>query len=166
MMGWKIVVAGALIGMAGAGPARAECTDPGEPGVDWRSCFFDRQDLRAVDLTGAKLRDASFKRADLRGAILSNVNAFRAKFVSSKSSKAKFDGARLAEADLTKADLTGASFRNADLRRARLFRAILRGADMTGAKMRGADILKADLTGATWIDGKRVCAEGSIGKCR
>ena len=166
MMGWKIVVMGILIGMAGAGPAWAECADPGEPGVDWQSCNFDRQDLKLVDITGAKLRDTSFKRADLAGATLSNADAFRAKFISAKSSKVKFDGARLAEADLTKADLTGASFRNADLRRARLFRAVLRGADMTGANMRGADILKADFTGATWIDGKRVCAEGSIGKCR
>ena len=123
----EFAVAGALIGMVGAGPALAECTDAGVPGVDWRLCFFDRQDLREVDLT---------------------------------------DDARLAEADLTKADLTGASFRNSDLRRARLFRAILRGADMTGARMRGADILKADFTGATWIDGKRICAAGSIGKCR
>ena len=53
----EFVAAGALIGMVGVGPALAECTDAGAPGVDWRSCFFDRQDLREVDLTGAKLRD-------------------------------------------------------------------------------------------------------------
>ena len=101
MLGWKIVVAGALIVMAEAGPAWAECADPGEPGGDWRSCSFDRQDLRRVDLTGSNLRDASFKRANLTGANLSKANAFRAKFVSSQSSEVNFDGARLAEADLT-----------------------------------------------------------------
>ena len=127
--------------MVEAGPVWAECTDPGEPGVDWRSCIFDRQVLRGVDLTGANLRDASFKRADLMGANLSKTNAFRAKFVSSQSSEVKFDGARLAEADLTKANLTGASFRNADLRRARLFRAILDGGLLVSESPPGASPL-------------------------
>ena len=39
-------------------------------------------------------------------------------------------------------------------------------ARLDGAQLEEADLSKADLTGATWIDGKRVCAEGSIGKCR
>ncbi|SVE51421.1 uncharacterized protein METZ01_LOCUS504275, partial [marine metagenome] len=74
MLRRKIALAGALIAMTMVGPAWAECADPGEPGVDWRSCIFDRQDLRRVDLTGAKLRDASFKRANLTGANLSKAN--------------------------------------------------------------------------------------------
>ena len=74
--------------------------------------------------------------------------------------------ARLVEADFTKANLTGASLRKADLRRARLFRAMLKNADLSGAKLRGADLLNADFTGATWVDGKKVCAEGSVGKCQ
>lgn len=126
MVGWRNVIVGALIALAGAGPAWAECSERGEPGVDWRGCFFDRQNLSAVDLTNARLRGASFKRADLTGANLSKAGAFRAKFVNAKMSKARLDGAQLEEADLS----------------------------------------KADLTGATWIDGKRICAEGSIGKCR
>ena len=27
------------------------------------------------------------------------------------------------------------------------------------------DLLRADLSGATWIDGRTICAEGSIGQC-
>ena len=52
------------------------------------------------------------------------------------------------------------------MRRARLFRADLRGADLSGARLFDADLTRADLSGATWTDGKRVCAEGSIGVCR
>jgi uncharacterized protein YjbI with pentapeptide repeats len=51
------------------------------------------------------------------------------------------------------------------LRRARFFRANLRGADLSGARTGGADMLNADLSGARWTDGKRVCAEGSLGQC-
>jgi uncharacterized protein YjbI with pentapeptide repeats len=36
---------------------------------------------------------------------------------------------------------------------------------LSGAQLKGADLLEADLSGATWIDGKRVCADGSIGRC-
>jgi hypothetical protein len=51
-------------------PVLAECSDVPAPGVYWRRCLQDAQDLRDVDLAGAVLRDASFKRADLSGANL------------------------------------------------------------------------------------------------
>jgi uncharacterized protein YjbI with pentapeptide repeats len=44
--------------------------------------------------------------------------------------------------------------------------AVLRGADLSGARIRDVDFFRADLSGATWIDGERVCAEGSITFCR
>jgi uncharacterized protein YjbI with pentapeptide repeats len=134
----------AVLAFAGAclvsGPALAGCTDAAAPGVDWSRCYLDGKDLRNVDLTGAWLRSASFNRADLSDSNLSEVDGFRAKFVSAMAT-------------------------NAHLRHARFFRANLRGADLTGARMRGADLLNADLSGATWTDGEKVCAEGSIGQC-
>lgn len=161
-----IPIALLLAGVAGwSAPVLADCTDRAEPGVDWRRCVFDRQELPGLDIAGATLRDTSFKRADLTGGNLARVNAYRAKFISAKIQKAVFDRARLEEADFTKADLSGSSFKGANMRNARLFRANLRGADLTDAQLRGADLLRADLTGATWVDGKRVCAEGSIGRC-
>jgi uncharacterized protein YjbI with pentapeptide repeats len=57
------------------------------------------------------------------------------------------------------------SLRKADLRGAKLVGADLRQADLTGANLRAADLFRANLAGATWIDGKRRCAEGSIGQC-
>ncbi len=149
----------------GVQPAQAACTDPARPGVDWKRCYFDERNFVGVDLSGAQLRDTRFARANLSNSNLSKAHAHRAKFVTAILKGIKFDGARVTEVDFTKADLTGASFRKADLRRSRFFRSILRGADLTGAKLNGADMLNADLSGATWIDGKTICAEGSLGQC-
>ncbi len=160
-----IVVAGLLATLVPAGTARAACTDPPAPEVNWQRCILDGEGLVGVDLSGARLRDGSFFRSDLSGSDLSGTNAFRAKFVNAKLREARLDGAKLSEADFTKADLRGASLKGADLRRAHFFRADLRGADLTGARLRGADLTRADLSGATWIDGTRICAEGSQGRC-
>jgi len=146
-------------------PVLAECTDVPAPGVYWRRCLQDAQNLRDVDLTGATLRDASFKRSDLTGASLVGADARRAKFVSTNLQEVQLDGANLVQADFTNADLTGASLKNADLTRARLFRANFTGADLTGARLDGTDLLKAEFSGATWIDGRTICAEGSVGQC-
>ena len=58
-----------LLGVIG-GTAFADCSDFAAPGVYWRRCLQDGQDLRGVDLSGANLADASFKRTDLSGADL------------------------------------------------------------------------------------------------
>jgi len=145
--------------------AWALCTDPPGPGVNWQRCSFDGSDLGAVDLSGARLRDVSFFRADLSGSNLTKSDSSGAKYINAKMHSTVLDGAKLYDADLTKADLTGASLVGADLRLARFYRATLRGADLTKARLRGTDLARADLSGATWTDGQRVCAEGSIGRC-
>jgi uncharacterized protein YjbI with pentapeptide repeats len=146
-------------------PVLADCSDVPAPEVYWRRCVHDAQNLRDVDLSGATLRDGSFKRTDLSGADLTGADARRGKFVSAVLHGTRFDDANLVQADLTKAELQGASLRNADLTRARMFRANLRGADLTGASLDGTDLLKANLSEAVWIDGATICAEGSIGQC-
>ena len=159
------LVAGLLATLLPAGTVWAACTDPPAPKVNWQRCILDGLEFEGVDLSGARLRDGSFFRSNLSGGDLSGVSAFRVKFVNAKLRETRLDGAKLSEADFTKADLRGASFRNADLRRARFFRADLRGADLTAARLKGADLVRADLSGATWTDGKRICAEGSLGRC-
>lgn len=159
------IAAGLVAAIIGLGPAMAACTDPPSPEVNWQRCIFDGLDISNVDLSGARLRDGSFFRANLSGTNLSNISAFKAKFVNAKMREAKLDGAKLTEADFTKADLTKASFQGADLRRARFYKAVLREADFSNALLRGADFTRADLTGAIWTDGKRICGEGSIGRC-
>jgi uncharacterized protein YjbI with pentapeptide repeats len=160
-----ISVLGLTCLLAAAVPALAECADVAAPGVYWRRCLQDGQDLRGVDLTGATLRDASFERTDLSDAILVEVDARRAKFISATLQKARLDHANLVRADFTNADLTGASLAGVDLTMARMFRADLSRADLTGARLASTDLLKAVLAGATWIDGKTICAEDSIGQC-
>ncbi|MEM1399656.1 MAG: pentapeptide repeat-containing protein, partial [Pseudomonadota bacterium] len=59
----------------------------------------------------------------------------------------------------------GADLTEADMRNARLVGADLRDADLSGARLSGADLRNADLSGATWVDGERVCREGSTGQC-
>lgn len=154
-----------LLPALSAGAARAGCADVPAPGVEWRRCFLDGLDLAGVDLSGAVIRDSSFKRTDLEGAVLTGVDGRRAKFVSARLVGADLSGANLVQADFTNADLTGARLVDADLRYARLFRAVLRDADLTGARLDRADFLYADLAGATWVDGRTVCGEGSVGRC-
>lgn len=149
-----------------AGAASAACTEPPQPGVDWRQCSFDRYDLARIDLTGARVDNASFSRANLAGTDFTRLEGGRVRFLGADLKGAKFDEARLRGADFTEAKLEGASFRNADLADARLVSADLRGVDLTGAKLRDANFYRADLSGATWVDGKRVCAEGSVSFCR
>lgn len=148
-----------------AGPALAECTDAAEPKVNWRRCSLQGQTLTGVDLSGAMLRDATFQRASLGQAKLTEADGYRAKFISATAPGAVFDGARLIEADFTRADLTGASFRDADLRNAKMVGASLARADFTGARISGTDLRQADLSGARWTDGTHICAESSVGQC-
>ena len=96
----------------------------------------------------------------------SSVDARRAKFISSALHNARLDDANLVRADLTNADLTGASLVGVDLTSARMFGADLSRADLTGARLASTDLLKAILAGATWIDGKTICAEDSVGQCQ
>lgn len=143
----------------------ADCTHPAAPGVDWQRCYMDGRDFSRHDLTGARLRETSFQRSRLAGAILVNVDAWRVRFISANLTGAKLDGGQFSDADFTKADLGGASLAGADIRRVRFFRASLRGADLSGAKTQGAEFVEADLSGAKWTDGKTICAEGSLGQC-
>jgi len=160
------LLAGIVVFGLAAAPARAGCTDPPRPGVNWQRCSHDERPFVNANLSGANLRETRMTWADLSGANLSKMDARRAKFLNARLVGARLDGANLTEADFTKADLSGASLKGAILRGTHLFRANLRGADFTGARLARADLLNADLSGAIWTDGKTVCAEGSISQCK
>ncbi|HAE50615.1 MAG: hypothetical protein CMO30_26355 [Tistrella sp.] len=161
----SLLALAAVVG-ADTGPARAGCSDPGRPGVNWVGCFFDGRPMQGMSLTGGRLRDASFTRADVTGTDFSGADLRGAKFVSGKAEEAIFAEADLQSADFTRSKAARADFTGADLRRARFYRADLRGADFTGANLTGADLYDADLEGAVWVDGTTRCAEGSVGQCR
>ncbi|NQW10656.1 MAG: pentapeptide repeat-containing protein [Alphaproteobacteria bacterium] len=155
-----------LYAVLGAHPATAACNDPPGPGVDWRQCNFDRYDLEKIDLSGARLDNASFNRAALAGTNFTALEGGRVRFIGANLQDTVFERAQLRYADFSQANLSGASFKDADLANTRLVSANLRGANLTGSRLRGADLFRADLSGATWVDGQRVCAEGSISFCR
>lgn len=146
-------------------PALADCTDPPAPGVNWQGCNFNGLTLTELDLEGARLREASFLRADISDSNLRDIEGYKLRMVSTTAQNVDFSGASLPRADFTKADLTGAKLSNTDLRNARLNQAILRDADLTGAKLGSADLSDADLSGATWVNGEHTCRDGSIGRC-
>lgn len=148
-----------------AGDARADCAESPAPRVNWSRCLIDGRDLSDRDLSQARIAEASFQRGILIKTNLSGVNGYRTKFISADLSGAVLDNASFIEADFTKANLSDASLKNADLRRARFFQADLRNADLSGARTMGADLGTANLSGVLWTDGKRRCAEGSVGQC-
>jgi uncharacterized protein YjbI with pentapeptide repeats len=159
----SLALAALLVSVGGA--ALADCSDVAQPGVYWRRCLQDGQDLRDAQLIGATLREASFKRADLSNANLTEADGRRARFVSAIMKDTVLDGANLVRADFTNADMPGASLKNADLTSAKLFRADLTGADLTGARLNNTDLLNAVFDNAIWVDGVTICAEGSVGQC-
>jgi uncharacterized protein YjbI with pentapeptide repeats len=97
---------------------------------------FILADLRKVDFTAARLRDAFLLGADLRNT----------KFECSSS------GTQLDCPDLQGADLFGAKLQGVSLDRAQLTRAILIRAQMQGASLRKAQLQGAQLQGA-WLQG-------------
>ena len=54
----RLTVAGVCL-LAMSAAARADCVDPAGPGVDWTRCYFDERNLSRMDLSGAKLKDAT-----------------------------------------------------------------------------------------------------------
>ena len=65
--------------LATAPDARADCSDPAGPKVDWSGCNkvdadLSVADLKGANLNGANLRDANLEGADLRGAYLNDAN--------------------------------------------------------------------------------------------
>ncbi|GAK33742.1 putative protein [alpha proteobacterium Q-1] len=149
-----------------AAPVHAGCTDAARPGASWIRCFMTGSQYQEVDIKNAILRESTFTRSNFTGAVMSDVDARDAKFVSAIMLGVKLDGANLANADFTKADLSKADLSGADLRGARLYQTILRGADLSGARLNGADLYQTDFSNSLWVDGTTRCAEGSIGRCK
>ena len=101
------------------------------PGCNLFQADLAYRDLPGIDVSGARLRQASLA--------LSTMN--RARFDNSDQSIANLFGGRF----------TGASFRNADLTRANLVGAHFGGANLAGANLSGATLSGAELNEAVGL---------------
>ena len=120
----------------------------------WRGAMrFEAVDLYNADLSGMKLNDCSFLRANLRGANLTRTQLEHAHLKNADLSgalltRANLEGANGRDAilnDVVADDANfevstwrGARFRNATLARARFHRAYLRETDLSGANLTDA----------------------------
>jgi len=132
----------------------ADCSAVAQPRVNWMSCGHEQANLRQVDLSGARMKNAKFTASDLAGATL-----VRADFA-----YADLAGANLKLANLELARLVGVNLRGADLTHANLQAADLQYADLRQAELSGAELRGARLGNAIWVDG-RTCGRDSVGRC-
>jgi len=93
--------------------------------------------LRGADLSGQDLTDIDFSFANLRNAILSEIEAELVMFVNSDFTGANLDSANLSFAYFNFATLTEASLVNANLQGAELSEAEMRFTDLAGANLDG-----------------------------
>jgi hypothetical protein len=105
----------------------------------------EHADLRELDLSGAKARDAYWARIDFRYA-----DFYLADLTEASLRKALLDGAQfrqtiLANAVLTEASCEGATFKLADLRGANLDGAKLRGTKFEDVRVFGASLAGAEI---------------------
>ena len=96
-------------------------------------------DLRELDLSGAKAKDAYWARIDFRYA-----DFYGADLTDASLRKAVLDGAQFRQTNLANAVLTGASCERATFKLADL-----RGANLDGAKLRGTTFIDVRVFGAS-----------------
>jgi uncharacterized protein YjbI with pentapeptide repeats len=121
-------------------------------------CYIGGANLYLAKLSGSDMSDidcssASFHKANLFKAILTNAWCFDADFSEANLTEANMSGADLSCAkligtNLTRANLEGADLSYAFLNGANLTGANLKGVDLSYAVLEGADLTNADLTGA------------------
>jgi uncharacterized protein YjbI with pentapeptide repeats len=104
---------------------------------------FSNANLKRVLFSNADLKGAIFNNANLSNADIRANDLTGAKLISACLMKANLPGADLTNADLTNADLTNANLTNAYLTKANLRDADLRDANLKESKLIGTDLSKA-----------------------
>ena len=114
---------------------------------------LEGKEMPGINLSGADLRGANFKKAILDSANFQGADLRAANFWGAKLDKADFRNAKLNQADLSWAELHYADFREADCKGSALVAAKLNHADLRGTHLHysflsGALFNEADLEGA------------------
>jgi uncharacterized protein YjbI with pentapeptide repeats len=116
-------------------------------GADLRIAHLRRANLFRADLRGANLSGADLSDANLREANLSEADLTKANLNGAMLSNAFVRDANLRETNLLAANLRNANFKNANLSGANLMVADLEGADLSGANLSKTNLTKSDLSG-------------------
>ena len=107
---------------------------------------LDGANLRRMDLSDARLVDASLVRAELSG-----CNIGDARFTGADLTGARLDGSNLEDADFSRAKLPGASLRGSNLEHVSLV-----DADLSSAVLDGSNLEEVDLRGGIrFVDSPR-----------
>lgn len=128
-----------------------------------RGVNLSTADLRGANFSGSALAWANLNQADLRGADLSETGFTLASFI-----EANLTGANLHKAELTLANLRGiilvnASLSDAKLDRANLINADLRGSDFTDAQIGNTAFDNVNLNGVKGLGSVYHFSPSSIG---
>ncbi|MGE0741849.1 MAG: pentapeptide repeat-containing protein [Hyphomonadaceae bacterium] len=102
-------------------------------------------DLSGRILTGARMSNAVFNRADFSGAVLARADATNSEFEAADFSEADLSGAKLVDAHCPRANFEGATMESADARGADFTSAAFARADVTDMNFDRADLSGADL---------------------
>jgi uncharacterized protein YjbI with pentapeptide repeats len=113
--------------------------------------FSDYADLRRIDLSGARLKNADLGFSKLEGISFTGSQLQGAFLVGAQLQGASLDKAQLQGAILTAALLPGASFNAAQLQNTSFTYTDLQGASFTNAELQGADMAEARLEGALFL---------------
>jgi uncharacterized protein YjbI with pentapeptide repeats len=141
----------------------------GNPTFPLTGADLTKANLRLAVLTEIELVRVNLSGSDLNGAILNGANLAWTELEGSDLSMAELSRADLSwtvlrKANLPGADLSGAKVRLADLAGANLLGANLTGADLSGANLSKADLRGADLSGA--VLGMADPTEAELAFCR
>lgn len=115
------------------------------PGIDLSHARLSEATLIRSKLVGADLSHADLRGAKLHEIVLDDADLVRANLEGSVLANAKLRAVRAAGVNLAGAQITVVDLRNADLRDARLNNADLRESLAGGANLRGADLSGAEL---------------------
>lgn len=113
-----------------------------------RCALLNELNLSKVNLSWAKLSLANLSGTNLSEADLTAADISEANLSEANLSQTYLVRTNLTKANLCLADLRGADLSHADLREASLSEADLRGANLSLADLRGADLERVNLSGA------------------
>lgn len=130
-----LLLLAALLAIAAAGPAAADCNDRRAPGMDWSGCKKISKMLGDSDYTGSRFDDATLSLSQLDRSI--------------------FNNASLVKANLTRVDATASRFENADLTKANGYRAIfdevvIKSSNLTKSEFFRASFRQAEIADVDW----------------